>query len=320
MPVKAPKGVSNASNKNGVKSSGTGAASTVVLKKKSRRAHDPHRAIQSLPITKLICEDKFFNANQEIGKDLLIVLACMAELNEKSLPISPKKVNNKYNGQPIISSLDDFVKWVRSLTFDGGFLIVNASGVTGSGKIVSRGPGCGKNIHVSSGGLTFANKKGAHTFFCGTINDRSAHVISDLSDPQIFTIIPALVRLGLVSLPEELDKKNNNDDDDIAFEEKDELGTDASFWVIVEAAKLINPELSFKIPKAIAQTKQRNNKTKASESFVNYIQDKDLPSYDSDGQQKTSGVKSLNSGIVLNNEESDESEDDDASEDDDIKF
>jgi hypothetical protein len=322
MPVKAPKGVSNASNKNGVKSSGTGAASTVVLKKKSRKAHDPHRAIQSLPITKLICEDKFFNANQEIGKDLLIILACMAELSEYSLPISPKKINNKNNGQPVISTLDDFVKWVRSLSFDGGFLIVNSSGITGSGKIISRGSSCGKNIHVSSGGLTFANKKGAHTFFCGTINDRSAHVLSDLSDPQIFTIIPALIRLGVVSLPDDIDKKKQRDDDDIAFEETDELGADASFWVIVEAAKLINPDISFKIPKSIAQTKQRNNNKTKNETFVNYIQDKDLPTYDSDGQQKTSGVKSLNSAIVLNNEDSedsDESEDDNKS-DEDIRF
>ncbi len=320
MPVKAPKGVSNASNKNGVKSSGTGAASTVVLKKTSRRAHDPHRAIQSLPITKLICEDKFFNANQEIGKDLLIVLASMAQLSEYTLPISPKKVSNKTTGQPVIYSLDDFVKWVRGLTFEGGFLIVNSSGVTGSGKIISRGPMSGKNIHVSSGGLTFANKKGAHTFFCGTINDRSAHVIADLTDPQIFTIIPALVRLGIAALPDDIDKKKQKDDDDIAFEETDELGTDASFWVIVEAAKLINPELSFKVPKAIAQTKQRNNKAKT-ENFVNYIQDKDLPSYDSDGEQKNSGVKTLNQAIVLNDESGeDEDEDNESDSDDDIRF
>ncbi len=307
MPVKAPKGVSNASNKNGVKSSGTGAASTVVLKKTSRRAHDPHRAIQTLPITKFICEDKFFNANQEIGKDLLIVIASMAGLNEKTLPISPKNITSKNYDKTIISSLDDFVKWVRYLSFDNGFLIVNASGVTGSGKVVSRGPYSGKNIHVSSGGLTFANRKGAHTFFCGTINDRSAHVLSDLSDPQIFTIIPALVRLGVASLPDDIDKKKNNDEDDIAFEETDELGADASFWVIVEAAKLINPDLTFKVPKVIAQTKQRNNKANT-QTFVNYIQDKDLPSYDSDGEQKNSDVKTLNQTIVLNDEDSEGSE------------
>jgi hypothetical protein len=316
MPVKAPKGVSNASNKNGVKSSGTGTSSTIVLKKTSRRAHDPHRAIQSLPITKLICEDKFFNANQEIGKDLLIIIACMGGLSEKTLPISPKNVTSKNYGKPVISSLDDFVKWVRGLTFDHGFVIINASGVTGSGKVVSRGFNSGKNMHVSSGGLTFANKKGAHTFFCGTINDRSAHVLSDLSDPQIFTIIPALVRLGVTALIDDIDKKKNNEDDDVAFEETDELGTDASFWVIVEAAKLINPELIFKVPRAIAQTKQRNNKVPTA-SFVNYIQDKDLPSYDSDGEQKTNGVKTLNQAIVLDNENS-ESDEESGSDDDDF--
>jgi hypothetical protein len=313
MPVKAPKGVSNISNKNGVKSSGTGATSTVVLKKTSRRAHDPHRAIQSLPITKLICEDKFFNANQEIGKDLLIILASMAGLKESTLPISPKKEDYK-SGQPVIYSLDDFVKWVRSLTFDSGFLVANASGVTGSGRVVSRGVYCGKNIHVSSGGLTFANKKGSHTFFCGTINDRTAHVLSDLTDPQIFTIVPALVRLGVLSLPDDIDKKKSNDDDDIAFEETDALGTDASFWVIVEAAKLINPELIFKVPKVISQTKQRNNKAKT-ENFVNYIQDKDLPTYDSDGKEQTNVVKTFNQSIVLNDESGDDDDEDDSESD-----
>jgi hypothetical protein len=258
--------------------------------------------------------------SQEIGKDLLIILASMAGLTENTLPISPKKKNNKNYGQTVISTLDDFVKWARSLTFDNGFLIVNASGVTVSGKVVSRGLFSGKNMHVSSGGLTFANKKGSHTFFCGTINDRSSHVISDLTAPQIFTIVPALVRLGIVSLPDDIDKKKNHDDDDIAFEEIDELGTDASFWVIVEAAKLINPDLIFKLPKAIAQTKQRNNKAKT-ESFVNYIQDKDLPSYDSDDQQKTSDVKTLNQAIVLDAADSEESNsEDNASDDDDVQF
>ena len=308
--TKTPKGASNpAELKAKGSKSGENGGAVISVKKARRKGHDPNRGIRSMPLFLEIYNQRC-DGNQLIGQNLITIIAYLSGHNIKTLPTGPQTPANQLNGRLVIKTLDDFVKWVHTLSFSNGFTIATAVGITGSGKCITRGSDFGKPIHITSGGLSFTNKYGTHHFFCGSVNDRSVHVISDLTDPNIKIIVPALQRLKIIAISDETDHSNNqDDDDDIDFAELDELGVDASFWVIVEAAKFINPNLIFKHPRysnhAQIQTQTQNKKNNISVSN-DYLRGMDLPSVDDNGNLKNRNSNKYNTKISLTNEDDEE--------------
>jgi hypothetical protein len=318
--TKTPKGASNPSElkAKGSKSGENGGA-VISVKKARRKGHDPNRGIRSMPLFLQIYNQRC-DGNQLIGQNLLTIIAYLSGNTIDTLPTGPQTPFAKLNGRIVIKTLDDFVKWVQSLTFSNGFTIATAIGVTGSGKCITRGSDFGKPIHITSGGLSFTNKYGTHHFFCGSVNDRSVHVISDLTDPNIKIIVPALQRLKIISIADENDRTNHEDDgDDIDFAELDELGVDASFWVIVEAAKFINPNLIFKHPRYSNHNQIHTQKTESKKNNIStgndYLRGMDLPSVDENGELKNRNSNKYNTKISLTNETDEDDEDDDDDED-----
>lgn len=313
--TKTPKGASNPSElkAKGSKSGENGGA-VISVKKTRRKGHDPNRGIRSMPLFLEIYNQRC-DGNQLIGQNLLTIIAYLSGHTIKTLPTGPQTPVSQLNGRLVIKTLDDFVKWIRSLSLSNGFTIASTVGVTGMGKCITRGSDFGKPIHITSGGLSFANKYGTHHFFCGSVNDRSVHVISDLTDPNIKIIVPALQRLKIIAIAEENDHSNNqDDDDDIDFAELDELGVDASFWVIVEAAKFINPNLIFNRPKYSnhAQIQNQNQNKKTNITISNdYLRGMDLPSVDENGELKNRNSNKYNTKITLTNESDPEFDEDD---------
>ena len=312
--TKTPKGASNPSElkAKGSKSGENGGA-VISVKKTRRKGHDPNRGIRSLPLFLQIYNQRC-DGNQLIGQNLLTIIAYLSGHTINTLPTGTQTPAEKLNGRLVIKTLDDFVKWIHSLTFNNGFTIATTVGVTGMGKCITRGSDCGKPIHITSGGLSFTNKYGIHHFFCGSVNERSVHVISDLSDPNIKIIIPALQRLKIITIVDESDRSNNNDeDDDIDFTELDELGVDASFWVIVEAAKFINPNLIFKHPRysnhAQIQNQIQNQKEQNKKNNIktgnDYLRGMDLPSVDENGELKNRNSNKYNTKISFTNDAED---------------
>ncbi len=233
MPARGPKGASN--------SAGTKAAKiNTVLVAKGRRSHDPYRSLASLPLSRVVDNTYSIEGSQMMSKALLLILSTMAGLSEETMPVKPNQPNSGY--RPVIRSVNDIFTWVKSLTFDAGFIIITIAGVTGRGRCISRGPYGNKTIHVTIGGLSLTNKKNSHTLLCGTISDTSAHGMVDLTDPYVKNILPALVRLGVIK-----DENNTNkEDDDLIFEEEDEVGDAVADALIIEMGKIINPNLIYK--------------------------------------------------------------------------
>lgn len=231
---RTPKGASSAADSKASKINSTQMT-------KGRRSHDPNRSLASLPVARIINNVYSFADNQVLAKGLMIVLASLADLKESTMPTGPD--NHNAGSRPIIRSFNDIVQWAKGLTFDSGFLVVNLTGSTGTGRCISRGEYFGKSIHITSGGLTYSNKRGTHTLLCGTISDRAAHAFIDLTDPFVAHTIPALSLLGIISIVEE---KNRHEDDDLVFEEEDEIGNDISYALLVDLGKVINPKLIYK--------------------------------------------------------------------------
>jgi hypothetical protein len=289
--TKTPKGANNASDSKAVK------ANAVPLQR-GRRSHDPNRALASLPAGALI--DKVYNISDTklMSKGFWVVLASMAGLTEKELPISPHEPNPY--GRPVFHTFDQFVSWVKRLSMDNGFIVASLFGCTGSGKCISRGPYAGKHIHINSGGLTFVNKRGTHVLLCGTSSSNSAHAFTDLSDPFVKLISSALNFLEIISL----DESSNNHDDDTVFQ--DDVTADPSYPLLVETLRLINPTI--KLPS------YHNNKTHGGSSNSNYDKKKPaktyhasedyyesmaLPEVDEDDEQEEVEVKVDEAGNII---------------------
>lgn len=267
---RTPKGASSASESKAAKIN-----STQLNMQKGRRSHDPNRSLASLPVSRIINNVYSFADNQMMSKALMIVLATLADLNERTLPTG---IDNFSTGsRPIIKSFNDIIQWVKKLTFDNGFLIVSLTGSTGMGRCVSRGPYSGKSIHITSGGLTYSNKRGTHILLCGTISDRAAHAFVDLSDPFVQHVIPALVHFGVIML----DDNKHNEDDGLIFEEEDEIGNDISYALIVDMGKVINPKLIFKKihhKKAVPDKPEKVEKRIVVNDKEDYMATMELPS------------------------------------------
>ncbi len=243
MPIKAPKGASSASDTKAAKIN-----STSEQMQKKRRSHDPNRSLNGLPAAQLVKSNYVIEDNQTMSKGLLIVLMSLAGINKvDQLPNGrPKHLKQSSDHSPTINNFDDFVSWVKTLTFDSnGFIIVTLSGSTGVGTCISRGQYMGNSFHITSGGLTYTNKKGSHILLCGTNSDRAAHAFVDLSDPFVKNIVPALNRLGVIKVDLDLESKNGNDQDEIVSFD-DDISTDISYPLMIEVAKIINPFLKYK--------------------------------------------------------------------------
>jgi hypothetical protein len=244
MPIKAPKGAASASDSKAVKIN-----STSEQMQKKRRSHDPNRSLNSLPAAQLVKSNYVIEDNQTMSKGLLIVLMSLAGINKaEQLPNGrPKHLKKSDDYSPTINNFDDFVSWVKTLTFDSnGFIIVTLNGSTGVGTCISRGHYMGNSFHITSGGLTYTNKKGSHILLCGTNSERAAHAFVDLSDPFVKNIVPALNRLGVIKIDLDVESKNPNDPDEIVSFDDDTISSDVSYPLMIDVAKIINPFLKYK--------------------------------------------------------------------------
>ncbi len=230
--TKTPKGAASASDSKAIK------ANAAPLSR-GRRSHDPNRALASLPASRLI--DKVYNIpdTKLMSKGLMTVLATIGNLKESQLPIGPNEPNPM--GRPVIYNFNQFIDWAKSFSIDEGFIVVSLYGCTGSGKCISKGPMCGKHIHINSGGLTFTNKKGTHILLCGTSSNNSAHAFVDLSDPYVKLISSCLAYLKYISIEDGTPGGSHKDDDEIAFQE--DITADVSYPLFVDTVKLINPNI-----------------------------------------------------------------------------
>jgi hypothetical protein len=244
MPIKAPKGAASASDSKAVKIN-----STSEQMQKKRRSHDPNRSLNSLPAAQLVKSNYVIEDTQTMSKGLLIVLMSLAGINKvEKLPNGrPKHLKQAHDYSPTITNFDDFVSWVKTLTLDSnGFIIVTLSGSTGVGTCISRGQYMGNAFHITSGGLTYTNKKGSHILLCGTNSERAAHAFVDLSDPFVKNIVPALNRLGVIKIDLDVESKNNGNEHDEIVSFDDDISTDVSYPLMIDVAKIINPFLKYK--------------------------------------------------------------------------
>ena len=321
--MKTPKGTSTAGK--------TLKINEVAVKK--RRSHDPNRGLASIPLSNDIVEKYNIQNSQPVSKGLLIVICTMAGLKKQTLP-----------DKTIIKKMDDFVEWVNRLVFDSGFVIISVAGVTGIGKCISRGPFLGRAMHLTCGGKTLSNKKGSHQVFCGTSSEKTAHIFADLSDAFVKNIIPALLRLGVImpeDAPEDKYGMDKNDKNDNIYMEEEDISKDHSYPLLVETARLINPDLVYR---RVREKKVDNKIVKKKETLASrnedYYAEMPLPNSNSDeeeeetetGKKKTKKEKreeeekkklksntiSLNSGVKVNHyagmEESEEDDDESGSE------
>ncbi len=248
-------------------------AVTAEVETKKRRSHDPIRGLESLPASRYFTNERFSSSTDQNAKNLLTIIYSLAGLDSKF--------------RPSIRNLDDFKNWVKRLNIDvneNGFLIVKQTGVTGSAISITRGSTFGKTIHITSGGKTYANKRGIHIFLCGTISNRSSHVIADLSDPFVKNILPILENMEIIdnSSNDIVSKSTNNDDEDdgIAFSETEVQGQ--SYLILIEAAKMINPSVLYRRPKNLIVKTKDDSKLKTKRDETSYLADMDLPNYDVD--------------------------------------
>jgi hypothetical protein len=280
---------------------------------KKRRSHDPNRGLESLPASRFFTSERFSSSVDQNAKNLLTILYSLSGLDSKI--------------RPEIRNLDDFKNWAKKLQVDdNGFVIVKQTGVTGNGISITRGSTYGKAIHITSGGKTYTNKRGAHIFLCGTISHKSSHIIADLSDPYVKNLIPILENMEIIDtndndIVSRSTNAGNKDDGDIAFAETEVQGQ--SYLILIEAAKLINPKVSYRRPKNIIIKTKDDSKLKTKRDETSYIVDMDLPTYDvADGSVQVS-KRNYNQSIDLsngNNDEEEDDDDDDDDEDDDLAF
>jgi len=271
-----PKGVTDARKEKG--------ASGNEVESKKRRSHDPIRGLESLPASRYFTNEKYGLATMQNAKNLLTVLYSMSN-SEKSF-------------RPTITNITDLTAWGKTLKVDnGGFLIISLTGATGTGKCISRGDYYGNPFHITSGGKTYSNKRGFHLYLCGTTSNTAAHIIADLSDSSVNTIVPILETMKIINLNEEKnDKKKDDDDDGINFSEADVKGN--SYLVLIEAGKMINPKVTFKRPKNLVIKKKDavSKKTKIVET--SYLEGMDLPDYDVPAGTVQQSTKNLNNSIA----------------------
>lgn len=279
-----PKGVTDARRE---KSS----AVTNEVETKKRRSHDPIRGLESLPASRYFTNERFSSSTDQNAKNLLTIIYSLAGLEAKF--------------RPSIRNLDDFKKWVKSLTFDeNGFNIVKQTGVTGSAVSVTRGVTLGKPVHITSGGKTYTNKRGIHIFLCGTISNRSSHVIADLTDPFVKNIIPILENMEIIDTNSNdivsRSMNNNEDEDDgIAFAETEVQGQ--SYLILIEAAKMINPNVAYRRPKNLIIKTKDDSKLKTKRDETSYTFDMDLPKYEVDDGAVQVSKNTHNQSIDLSN-------------------
>lgn len=274
-------------------------AVTDEVETKKRRSHDPIRGLESLPASRYFTSERFSSSTDQNAKNLLTIIYSLAGLSS--------------NVRPTIRNLDDFKNWVKKLNMDvheNGFLIVKQTGVTGSAISITRGSTYGKTIHITSGGKTYSNKRGIHIFLCGTISNRSSHVIADLSDPFVKNIIPILENMEIIdSNSDDIVSKSTSkkDDDGIAFAETEVQGQ--SYLILIEAAKMINPNVSYRRPKNLVVKTKDDSKLKTKVEETSYLAEMDLPNYDVDDGAVQVSKNSYNKSIDLsNNFEDDEEE------------
>jgi hypothetical protein len=287
-----PKGVTDARKEKG--------SSNGDVEVKKRRAHDPNRGLESLPAARYFTNEKFSLSKFQNAKNLLTILYTMS--------------NTRSNFRPTVNNVSDLSNWGRELNVDeGGFVIVRLTGATGTASCISRGSMNGKVFHITSGGKTYSNKRGTHIYLCGTTNANSAHIVVDLSDQSVNCILPILENMKIVNLSEE---KTEKKDDDIEFVEAELKG--AAYVILIEAAKLINPKVSFKMPKSMTMVYKEEATKKKKIVETSYLDGMDLPSYDAEENTVQKAKKAMNNSITDWNENNDEDEEDE--EDDDTPF
>ena len=271
-----PKGVTDARKEKG--------ASGNEVESKKRRSHDPIRGLESLPASRYFTNEKYGLATLQNAKNLLTILYSMSN-SEKSF-------------RPTITNITDLTAWGKTLKVDnGGFLIISLTGATGTGKCISRGDYYGNPFHITSGGKTYSNKRGAHLYLCGTTSNNAAHIIADLSDTSVNTIVPILETMKIINLNEEKnDKKKDDDDDGINFSEADVKGN--SYLVLIEAGKMINPKVTFKRPKNLVIKKKEGASKKTKIVETSYLEGMDLPDYDAPAGTIQQSTKNLNNSIA----------------------
>jgi hypothetical protein len=265
--MKTPKGTSTAGK--------TLKINEVAVKK--RRSHDPNRGLASIPLSNDIVEKYNIQNSQPVSKGLLIVLCAMAGLKKQTLP-----------DKTIIKKMDDFVEWVNRLVFDSGFVIISIAGVTGVGKCISRGAFLGRAMHLTCGGKTLSNKKGSHQVFCGTSSEKTAHIFADLSDAFVKNIIPALLRLGVImpeEAPEDKYGMDKNDKNDNIYMEEADISKDPSYPLLIETARLINPDLVYR---RVREKKVDNKIVKKKETLASRNEDyyAEMPLPDSNSEEE----------------------------------
>jgi hypothetical protein len=271
-----PKGVTDARKEKG--------ASGNEVESKKRRSHDPIRGLESLPASRYFTNEKFGLATLQNAKNLLTVLYSMS--------------NSEKTFRPVVTNITDLTAWGKTLKVEnGGFLIISLTGATGTGKCISRGDYYGNPFHITSGGKTYSNKRGAHLYLCGTTSNNAAHIIADLSDSSVNTIVPILESMKIINLNEEKnDKKKDDDDDGINFSEADVKGN--SYLVLIEAGKMINPKVTFKRPKNLVIKKKEGASKKTKIVETSYLEGMDLPDYDVPAGAVQQSTKNLNNSIA----------------------
>jgi hypothetical protein len=266
---------------------------------KKRRSHDPNRGLESLPASRFFTSEKFSSTVDQNAKNLLTILYSLSGLDSKI--------------RPEIRNLEDFKNWAKKLQVDdNGFVIVKQTGVTGNGISITRGSTFGKAIHITSGGKTYTNKRGAHIFLCGTISHKSSHIISDLSDPYVKNIIPILENMEIIDTNDNdivsRSNKTHNDDNDIAFAETEVQGQ--SYLILIEAAKLINPKVSYRRPKNLIIKTKDDSKLKTKREETSYTIDMDLPNYEVEEGAVQVSKSNHNKSINLLNDDKDDDDTD----------
>lgn len=261
---------------------------------KKRRSHDPNRCLEALPAARYFTNERFKTTTDQNAKNFLTILYSLSGTDSSF--------------RPNITTLDDFKKWIKTLTLDqDGFMIVKQIGVTGTGTSITKGSQFGKPIHITSGGKTYTNKRGIHVFLCGTTSANAAHIIADLSDPFVKNILPIFEYLSLIDIIN-LDNKNKKDED-IEFADNAEL-EGQPYLILVEAAKMINPNVKYRRPKNVVIKTKENSKAKTKCEETSYLEGMELPSYDVAEGTIQVAKRNINQPIFNDNNNEDSNDED----------
>jgi hypothetical protein len=109
---------------------------------------------------------------------------------------------------------------------------------------------------------------------------------------------------------------NNKDDEDdgISFAETEVQGQ--SYMILIEAAKMINPNVSYRRPKNVIIKTKDDSKLKTKREETSYLVDMDLPNYDVDDGTVQVSKNSHNQSIDLSNNFDEDDEEEEYSEED----